>query len=948
MPGPPMFNSPYQTLKGSQAPGATSHSQPAPTSISNQTGISNPNVTMESHSGPSLHHTTSHPGPGGKNPPPFAFERRRGRLDWFQLHRIDLNAVTESTDIDALQAILHNLTFADVHAEPGGPGHLADPAFLKVFQLAQLTIEYLLHGQKYLVDSRAAALSRAINAEATAAQATAAAEAASKELASLRKEARVQRRNLAAYEVLLKTSPAGAALAGDLIESHPGHFKCGHCSKLFRSAAFLDSHVKRRHGGLDNTSAPSTGGPADNTSVGAVNITAALTVKQAELEAAAVTRAAQLKADLTTQIAQERASLVTKERDMEAALHTQRLQFEKEMQEMQSSLRKQLVDQRAEMERAENARIASIQDQLSMYQSTGASHTGNMLLSDTEDEAGGHHHHHHHYNNHGTRSQRSLSASAVRGRDRSADSYRAPSPANTSRVGELEAELRSVRDSNERLRKERAKERARILAEETELARGIEEAKSQLADLEMSMASGGSSNARPPRFNHTPTQASTTAAPRTPPPPGPSRFRDTPVSDHGSSLAHPSPIINEEEDPEIAALRGPPRFSPFPQSPGVMVRFNFSPDDVSSARATTLAKLGAEFQNLGLDPNAATMDAITYNNLMSRLSATRTGESMAESAERLHIEQSVAAASDVQNLNAPRPASALRTRPRGASSASERSGRRVGFAKMASIVEDAMQAKQGGPVAGPRATRRQQSDMVSAASTASTGSYESRIPTSVARRPTRTFDDDSDEEDLAAARKGLPSLDDTQESINIASVARKEVPLSAPRASSRTRKGPARRAPTSFGDTAAAAIAASRAAAAEPQSRADWSDSDSDEAPSAPAVDPNPVRQQKNLAQAAMAESARRAAAAAASTTNDSDDEFDVEELDTRPPASPAPAPAPAPVPAAAPSPVPSPVPSPTQPPAPSFAPAPVESKKDDSLDDLDDLLAETAVLDMK
>jgi hypothetical protein len=53
----------------------------------------------------------------GSAPPiqrPFFFRRRRGRLDWKKLQRVNLEKVVTEVDIDTLQDNVEHITFADI------------------------------------------------------------------------------------------------------------------------------------------------------------------------------------------------------------------------------------------------------------------------------------------------------------------------------------------------------------------------------------------------------------------------------------------------------------------------------------------------------------------------------------------------------------------------------------------------------------------------------------------------------------------------------------------------------------------------------------------------------------------------------------------------------------------------------------------------------------------
>ena len=139
----------------------------------------------------------------------FRFRQRRGQLNLRRIAALDIDKLVRTVDVDALQSNLHNLCFADLKA---GNLHLySDEHFVKLFRVAQLTVEVLLHEQ-----GRKADYSRLLEGECRALQSEAAdlqssAEAHNLELAQLKAAVRRKRRTIATYEVLLTQGKAKAS-----------------------------------------------------------------------------------------------------------------------------------------------------------------------------------------------------------------------------------------------------------------------------------------------------------------------------------------------------------------------------------------------------------------------------------------------------------------------------------------------------------------------------------------------------------------------------------------------------------------------------------------------------------------------------------------------------------------------------------------------------------------
>ncbi|XP_065840630.1 cilium assembly protein DZIP1L-like isoform X2 [Oscarella lobularis] len=160
------------------------------------------------------------------------FKRRRVRVDWRAIAAVDIERVTRNLDVRILQDNVMNVAFCDIEKEEGLS---VDPNFVKVFRLAQLIIEYVLHCQKQMESELKVVsqqLETATKAENELKQIVSHRE---QELVTVKKENRKRRKMLQAAQSLMQ---AGAN----------GYHKCSLCSKAFISGAFLQSHMQRRHG----------------------------------------------------------------------------------------------------------------------------------------------------------------------------------------------------------------------------------------------------------------------------------------------------------------------------------------------------------------------------------------------------------------------------------------------------------------------------------------------------------------------------------------------------------------------------------------------------------------------------------------------------------------------------------------------------------------------------
>ncbi|CDS37418.1 daz interacting protein 1 [Echinococcus multilocularis] len=135
-------------------------------------------------------------------------------------------------DIDALQDNLVSVAFCDINSEIDT--RYVDTNFIKLFQLAQLLIEYLLYSQDYLtntVDSLRLE-NETIKKETEALKKRL--EQQAQRLTSTQKECHRRRLLLLAQQRLMNSGPQS-------------YHRCPHCAKAFINASFLNAHLFRRH-----------------------------------------------------------------------------------------------------------------------------------------------------------------------------------------------------------------------------------------------------------------------------------------------------------------------------------------------------------------------------------------------------------------------------------------------------------------------------------------------------------------------------------------------------------------------------------------------------------------------------------------------------------------------------------------------------------------------------
>lgn len=81
----------------------------------------------------------------------FFFRRRNGRLNWRQILNVDLERLVSEIDVETLQDNVEQITFADISEDDAV--YFSEGNFIQLFRICQLTIEYLLNVQNYLLES---------------------------------------------------------------------------------------------------------------------------------------------------------------------------------------------------------------------------------------------------------------------------------------------------------------------------------------------------------------------------------------------------------------------------------------------------------------------------------------------------------------------------------------------------------------------------------------------------------------------------------------------------------------------------------------------------------------------------------------------------------------------------------------------------------------------------
>ncbi|XP_065149815.1 cilium assembly protein DZIP1 isoform X2 [Paramisgurnus dabryanus] len=169
-------------------------------------------------------------------PPPFKFRARRENVDWRRINAVDVDRVACEMDFQTLQEHITPVTFCNVEGERchrcQSP---VDPALIKLFRLAQLTVEYLLHTQDCLSVSLQAAEERLLAEAREREQLCAQLQKKTQDAKALKEELKQRKKIITSQQAMFSAGMSA------------NYHKCQHCEKAFMNASFLQCHMQRRH-----------------------------------------------------------------------------------------------------------------------------------------------------------------------------------------------------------------------------------------------------------------------------------------------------------------------------------------------------------------------------------------------------------------------------------------------------------------------------------------------------------------------------------------------------------------------------------------------------------------------------------------------------------------------------------------------------------------------------
>ncbi|XP_073386204.1 uncharacterized protein [Physcomitrium patens] len=147
----------------------------------------------------------------------FVFQKHHSKIDWRILNTIDVDRIIRDVDTDTLEKVMDTIAFGDIHGEDAR--NITEGNFTKIFRLAQLMVEYLLHALQLLADQKSELLQTGAIMQ--------------------QKSEKIRQRFLCQRNVLLQTRHE--------LKQAKEVRHCPFCEKVFESSHYLDLHIARRH-----------------------------------------------------------------------------------------------------------------------------------------------------------------------------------------------------------------------------------------------------------------------------------------------------------------------------------------------------------------------------------------------------------------------------------------------------------------------------------------------------------------------------------------------------------------------------------------------------------------------------------------------------------------------------------------------------------------------------
>ncbi|XP_056886854.1 cilium assembly protein DZIP1-like isoform X4 [Takifugu flavidus] len=165
----------------------------------------------------------------------FNFSSHKRNVDWRRINVLNIDLLVRTVDIDALQEYISDVTYCSLETvrcpRCMSP---ADPTLVKLFRLAQLSLEWLHHCQEKLISGLQNTEDKLKSSE--------------EECQKLKDKNKEQEEKMKGMVSELKSRRTIIKKQQSLFATNINNgIQCGHCEKNYLNAFFLQKHMLRRH-----------------------------------------------------------------------------------------------------------------------------------------------------------------------------------------------------------------------------------------------------------------------------------------------------------------------------------------------------------------------------------------------------------------------------------------------------------------------------------------------------------------------------------------------------------------------------------------------------------------------------------------------------------------------------------------------------------------------------
>uniref|UniRef100_H3C464 C2H2-type domain-containing protein n=1 Tax=Tetraodon nigroviridis TaxID=99883 RepID=H3C464_TETNG len=165
----------------------------------------------------------------------FSFSSDKIKVDWRRINAVNIDLLVRQVDIDALQEHIRDVTYCSLETvrctwclTP------VDPTLVKLFRLAQLSLEWLHHCQEKLISSLRGMEDKVKSSDTKCKKLQAKSKGQEQKMKKMVSELKARR------NIIQKQQSMFAKYMSSSVQ-------CQHCDKKYMNGFFLQEHMLRRH-----------------------------------------------------------------------------------------------------------------------------------------------------------------------------------------------------------------------------------------------------------------------------------------------------------------------------------------------------------------------------------------------------------------------------------------------------------------------------------------------------------------------------------------------------------------------------------------------------------------------------------------------------------------------------------------------------------------------------